>query len=50
MNYRAGVTVVKPGTYRAEGLLFHMPGRWDLTFDVVSGNSVERLASVIRVE
>jgi len=50
MNYRAGVTVLKPGTYRAEGLLFHMPGRWDLTFDVVSGNTTERLASVVRVE
>lgn len=49
MNYRAGVTVVRPGTFRAEGLLFHMPGRWDLTFDVVSGNTTERLASVIRV-
>ncbi|MFO1325401.1 MAG: FixH family protein [Burkholderiales bacterium] len=50
MNYRAGVTPVKPGMYRAEGLLFHMPGRWDLTFDVVSGNTTERLASVVRVE
>lgn len=50
MNYRAGVTVVRPGTFRAEGLMFHMPGRWDLTFDVVSGNTTERLASVIRVD
>ena len=50
MNYRPGVTVLRPGTYRAEGLLFHMPGRWDLTFDVVAGNATERLTSTMRVE
>ena len=50
MNYRPGVTVVRPGLYRAEGLMFHMPGRWDLTFDVVAGNTTERLASTLRVE
>ena len=50
MNYRPGVVVVAPGTYRAEGLLFHMPGRWDLTFDVVTGHSSERLADTLRVE
>ncbi|MEO8753901.1 MAG: hypothetical protein ABI624_14625 [Casimicrobiaceae bacterium] len=50
MNYRPGVTVIRAGTYRAEGLLFHMPGRWDLTFDVVAGNTTERLASTIRIE
>ncbi len=50
MNYRAGVTVIRAGAYRAEGLLFHMPGRWDLTFDVVAGNTIERLSSTIRVE
>jgi hypothetical protein len=38
MNYK---TVVKPlggGRYRAEGLMFHMPGRWELQFDVRNGN------------
>jgi YtkA-like len=50
MNYRPGVTTSRPGTYRAEGLLFHMPGRWDLTFDVVSGNTTERLTDTIRLD
>ncbi len=50
MNYRPGVTVLRPGTYRAEGLLLHMPGRWELTFDVVTGNATERLSSTMRVE
>ena len=50
MNYRAGVTSAGTGAYRAEGLLFHMPGRWDLTFDVVSGSTTERLASALQIE
>ena len=50
MNYRPGVTTVRPGTYRAEGLLFHMPGRWDLTFDLVAGNTTERVTQTIRLE
>jgi hypothetical protein len=35
MNYKASV---KPqseaGHYRAEGLMFHMPGKWEFLFDV----------------
>lgn len=50
MNYRPVVTKVSPGMYRAEGLLFHMPGRWDLTFDIVTGNTTQRLASTLRAE
>ena len=38
MNYRPVVTARPVGaSYRADGLMFHMPGRWDLTFDVVAG-------------
>jgi hypothetical protein len=50
MNYRAGVVRMPTGTYRAEGMLFHMPGRWDLTFDVVAGNRTDRLIGAMRVE
>ena len=50
MNYRPVVTTVSPGVYHAEGLLFHMPGRWDLTFDIVTGNTTQRLASTLRIE
>ena len=49
MNYRTTVVRARDGTYRAEGLLFHMPGRWDLTFDVIAGSSTERLASPLDV-
>lgn len=50
MNYRPTVTTLAPGVYRAEGMLFHMPGRWDITFDVVHGNRTDRLTSTLRVE
>ena len=50
MNYRPTVTTIGPGVYRGEGLLFHMPGRWDVTFDVVAGNTTQRLTSTMRVD
>jgi len=50
MNYRPGVTTTAPGVYRAEGMLFHMPGRWDLAFDVVAGSRTDRLTGTLRVE
>ena len=34
MNYRPTVTRLAPGRWRAEGLMFHMPGRWELVFTV----------------
>jgi hypothetical protein len=50
MNYRPVVTARAVGTYRADGLLFHMPGRWDLVFDVVGGGGTERLTGTMRIE
>jgi len=41
MNYRPEVKRLAPGRWRAEGLMFHMPGRWELAF-FVDG---ERLAT-----
>ena len=43
MNYQAAVTPLGGGRYRAEGLMFHMPGRWDFVFDVRAGGRTERL-------
>ena len=42
MNYAPGVAGVAPGRFVAEGLVFHMPGRWTLSFDV-RGPGGERL-------
>ena len=34
MNYRPTVTALGPGRFRADGLLFHMPGRWEVIVEV----------------
>jgi len=34
MNYRPSVKALGQGLYRAEGLMFHMPGRWELVFEL----------------
>jgi hypothetical protein len=31
------------GRYRVEGLMFDMPGNWELAFDVRSGGEIQRL-------
>jgi hypothetical protein len=50
MNYRARVSAAGDGRYVAEGLLFHMPGRWQLLFDVEHGGRTERLMADILLE
>lgn len=34
MNYRPSVAGVALGRFRAEGLLFHMPGRWEYVVEI----------------
>jgi hypothetical protein len=50
MNYRARVTPQGDGRYRAEGLLFHMPGEWQFVFDLERPGGTERLTAVVMVE
>jgi hypothetical protein len=50
MNYRAKVAAKGDGRYVAEGLLFHMPGRWRLVFDVDGGGRTERLTADFNLE
>ena len=38
------------GTYRARGLLFHMPGDWELRVDVVVEREPERATFEVRLE
>ena len=44
MNYRPTVAATGVGRFRAEGLLLHMPGLWEFSFDVrgSAGNEVVR--------
>lgn len=39
MNYAATVTPLGPQRWRADGLMFHMPGRWELVFELRNGGS-----------
>lgn len=47
MNYKTNVIAAGPGRYRAEGLLFHMPGRWEYIFEVRAGGAAERLTTSV---
>ncbi len=49
MNYKPSISRVgnEPGRFRADGLMFHMPGRWELAFDLGGG---ERLTRSLIVE
>ncbi len=50
MNYRATIAAKGEGRFRAEGLLFHMPGRWEINFDVAAGAESERLTHDIIIK
>jgi hypothetical protein len=50
MNYRPTVTATGEGRYKAEGLMLHMAGKWELVFEVRAKDSVERVVQSIRLE
>jgi YtkA-like len=43
MNYQPRVSSTGPGTYAATGLMFHMPGQWQFTFDLETPAGRERI-------
>jgi len=47
MNYRPSLQRVGEGRWRVEGLMFHMPGRWQLRLDVQAGVATEQLLDTI---
>jgi hypothetical protein len=47
---RPRIARVGPGHWRAEGLRFHMPGRWELFFDVTRGARLERAQTSVVLE
>jgi hypothetical protein len=50
MNYRATVSARGDGRFLAEGLLFHMPGRWQLVFDVEAGGGSDRIVADVPLQ
>ena len=50
LNYRPSVQRIgdaKDGRWRADGLMFHMPGRWELRFDVQADGRTEKLTDTV---
>ena len=45
MNYAPEVKAVGPGRWRAEGLMFHMPGKWVLVFEIRAAGKSDRVTS-----
>ena len=50
MNYRASVTRMADGSFAVEGMLFHMPGHWQITFELGGGMARRRLTADVTVE
>jgi hypothetical protein len=50
MNYRPSVCAQGAGRFRAEGLMLHMAGRWELVFEIRAAGRTERLAHSLRLE
>lgn len=49
MNYRATVEALGPGRWRAEGLLWHMSGHWELRLDVQWRDSEHHLRQSVQL-
>ena len=43
MNYRARIDILDDGLIEASGLLFHMPGQWQVVVDVEYGGTAQQL-------
>jgi YtkA-like len=50
MNYRPTIVPEGNGRFRAEGMLFHMPGSWEVIFDVDASGTHERVARDLQLE
>ena len=47
MNYLPSVVAEGGGRFRADGLLLHMPGRWEFAFDVADAKAREVLRATV---
>ncbi len=50
MNVAPTMKQVAPGTYRVDGMLFHMPGYWELYFDLAREGVMERAQGAVTLE
>ena len=49
MNYAPAVKQTAPGRWRAEGLMFHMPGKWEFVFELRAAGKTDRMASAFHL-
>ena len=49
MNYKPAISRIGADAWRADGLLFHMPGKWELVFAVASAQGIRRVAHTVIV-
>jgi hypothetical protein len=49
MNYTPGERKIGPGHSAFAGMVFHMPGSWQITFDVYQGDKRQRLTRQMTV-
>jgi hypothetical protein len=49
MNYTPSEKKLGPGHSTFDGMVFHMPGKWQLTFDVYEGETRKRLTRNVTV-
>ena len=49
MNYAPAVRQTAPGRWRAEGLMFHMPGKWEFVFELRADGKTDRMASAFQL-
>ena len=50
MNVDPEVISLGPGRFRVTGMVFHMPGSWELYFDVTDGPLTERAQFAVELE
>ena len=43
MNYKASIKRESSSRYRADGLMFHMPGRWEILFELRAAGRTDRV-------
>lgn len=50
MNRSPEIQQIQPGEFRVENMMFHMPGRWELYFDLSHDGMTERAQDVVILE
>lgn len=50
MNFQPRIAAIGPNTYRAEGMMFHMPGKWRLAFEQRTPGGPARVTADIEIE